>query len=197
MLWSPISEKMGVGLSTKARTEFSKRDWVYSGLSHPAGVALARSHDRRRLSPGSKILVVGDEHAAAIGQFLGKLALDARMNLRFEWERGQLFERWAIASRLERSMTYRPDVVLVAMPTNVVDPSDLVDRLKSVKKACSTASVAYVLPLERNDTLSLALPAADIDAFHTDEIEIHRSPTGSPSAKGYAGWAGAIWGWIR
>lgn len=188
---------MDAGSSTEKKPGFTKRDWVYSGLAHPPGFALARGPSTFRLKPGSKILLVGDEHAAGLGQFLGKLALDARMNLRFEWERGQLFERWMIPHSVERALRYKPEMLLVSMPTRLLDPSELAPRLASMKHVAGNLTVKYVLPVSENQALSLALPAADIDAFHTQDVEIHRSPTGAPSARGYAGWAGAVWSWLR
>lgn len=182
---------------TEKKPSFTKRDWVYAGLSHPSGFALARGPSRYLLKPGSKILLVGDEHAAGLGQFLGKLAIDSRMNLRFEWERGQLFERWMNPSAVEKALRYKPDLLLVAMPTKLAEPSEVAPRLLAMKRLTGNLTVRYVLPIGESSSLSLALPVADIDAFHTDDVDIHRSPTGAPSARGYAGWAGAVWSWLR
>lgn len=181
-------------------TKHSTRDWVYAGLSVPRRTVVARKPRTQRLKPGDRVLVLGDEHAGAIGQFLGGFSVDAKVNLRFEWERGQAFERWLSASRIEKALIYRPALVVVVMGTSLTEPDHVQSRLESVQKASEGTELRWVLPCDKSDqatSLSLALAAVGVSQFHSEEIEVHRSQTGAPSARGYAGWASAIWSWIR
>jgi len=76
----------------------------------------------------------------------------------------------------------------------------LAKRLADFKKALGATMFRWILPFEPSaaaQTLALSLPAADVLTFHSHLLEVHRSPTGAPSARGYAGWAGAVWKWIR
>lgn len=178
----------------------AKRDWIYAGLAHPSNVILANRPRGSRLPPGTKIVVAGDENAAGLGPFLGRLAVDSKLSLRFEWERGALAEHWLSAATAERVKKSKPSIVVATFPTKEGDPSLLSKRLLDFKRWLGSPMLVWVLPLARtnsSEALALALPVADIPAFHSDLLEVHRSPTGSPSARGYAGWAGAIWKWLK
>lgn len=182
-----------------ANESFSKRDWAYAGLSHPEGVAVARTQKGKRLVPGSKVVLIGDEHALGLGQFLGKLAVDRKVNLRFEWERGQPFENWMNADRVDAVLKHRPTTLLMAFGSKLKAPSDIQPRLEELGKCSKPLRILWVLPFEKSDSstaLSLALAAANIPQFHSEDIDIHRSQTGALSVRGYAGWAGAVWGWM-
>lgn len=181
-------------------TTHSKRDWVYAGLAHPARIVIARASTGRRLAPGAKVVLVGDEHAAGIGQFLGRLCMDSKVNCRFEWERSAVLENWATPDRLQKIRDSKPSLLVGSFRPKSADPQIVASKLKDVLKAMGAVPVVWVLPLERDpqaDALALALPSVGVPAFHSESIEVHRSQTGAPSARGYAGWAGAIWGWIR
>lgn len=181
-------------------TSHSKRDWVYAGISHPAKIVIARASASRRLAPGAKVVLVGDEHAAGIGQFLGRLCMDSKVNCRFEWERGLALENWATADRIQKLKDSKPSLVVASFRPKSTDPQTVASKLKELLKIMGSVPVAWVLPLEKSnqaETLAIALSAVGIPAFHSESIEVHRSQTGAPSARGYAGWAGAIWCWIR
>jgi hypothetical protein len=183
-----------------ANESFSKRDWAYAGLSHPGGIAVARKQKGDRLVPGSKMILVGDEHALGLGQFLGKLAIDRKVNLRFEWERSQPFENWMTADRVEAILKHRPTVLLMAFGSKLKSPEEMQPKLDELARLAKPVPVLWVLPFEKSDAataLGLALAASKIAQFHSEDIDIHRSQTGAPSARGYAGWAGAVWGWMK
>lgn len=179
---------------------FSKRDWAYAGISHPGGIAVARTPKGQRLAAGSKIVLVGDEHALGLGQFLGKLAVDRKVNLRFEWERSQPFENWMTSDRVDAVLKHRPAMLLLAFGSKLKTPAEIQPKLDELVRSAKSVPVWWVLPFEKSDaamSLSLALAAAQIAQFHSEDIDIHRSQTGAPSVRGYAGWAGAVWGWIK
>lgn len=178
----------------------SKRDWVYAGISHPAKIVIARASASRKLAPGAKVVLVGDEHAAGIGQFLGRLCMDSKINCRFEWERGLALENWATADRIQKMKESKPSLVVASFNSKSTDPQVVALKLSDLLKRMGSIPLVWVLPLEtgpQTNALTLALSSVGIPVFYSDSIEVHRSQTGAPSARGYAGWAGAIWGWIR
>lgn len=179
----------------RSRTE----DWVYAGLSVPSGVVIARPSQRHVLKPGGSVQLIGNEHAAGVGQFLGKLALGRKVSLRFEWQRGMLFEHWFRPEKVDQLLRRKPDVLVFLFDTKVTEPEPLVAKLRELLRAAKSVPVRWVLPLEDNPSsaLRLALPAVGVEALRSYMLPVHRSQTGAPSARGYAGWAGAIWNWIR
>ena len=178
-----------------SKDSFSKLDWAYSGLAHPSGVALARKHRHTALSSGSKVILVGDESASGLGPFLGKLAIERKVTLRFEWERGQPFEHWMDADRVEKLLAHRPTVILMAFGSK--HSADVAPKLAELVKLTRPVPVLWILPLKADEVLSAALTRSTIKQFDSGALDVHRSQTGGPSVRGYAGWAGAIWGWIR
>lgn len=178
-----------------------KRDWVYAGLAHPANVILVRPRRAPRLKPGDKILLLGDEQAAAVGAFMGKLALESQVNLRFEWERQAQLETLATPRSAEKALKSQPTVVVALLRSKSDDPKQIASRVGEFKQALGNVPLFWVLPLgpETADSraLALALHAAGVPAFSSALLDVHRSQTGAPSARGFAGWAGAIWGWLR
>jgi hypothetical protein len=196
------SQRSSVALGSKAEMDSiaSKRDWIYSGLAHPSNVILANRPRGSRLPAGTRILLAGDESAAGLGPFLGKLAVDSKVNLRFEWERAALAEHWLSVATAERLKKTNSSVVVASFTTKETDPASLSRRLREFKQSLNPSMLVWILPLVRNassEALSMALPVADISAFHSDLLEVHRSPTGAPSARGYAGWAGSVWNWLK
>lgn len=179
----------------------TKRGWVYAGLGYPEGVVLARrASDTPRLTPGSSFVMVGDEHASSLAQYLGRLANDSKVNLRYEWQRAQPFENWFTPDRAEKLLVRQPTLALFVFNSKSADPAEIQPRLKELKRYLGATPVCWVLPPTVDPgalALALATGAEGIPAFHSESLELHRSPTGSPSARGYAGWAGAVWGWIR
>lgn len=178
-----------------------KRDWVYAGLAHPANVILVRPRRAPRLKPGDKVVLLGDEQAAAIGSFMGKLALEAKVNLRFEWERQARVETLATPRAAERLLKAQPTLVLCMLSSQSREPKQLAARIGEFKQALGKVPLFWVLPLGSETAefqpLASALKAAQVPAFSSSRLDVHRSQTGAPSARGYAGWSGAIWGWIR
>lgn len=179
---------------------YAKRDWVYAGISHPARIVIARAPTGRRLQPGNKVVVVGDEHAAGIGQFLGRLCMDAKVSCRFEWERSTPLEHWVSPDRVEKLKATKPSLVVAVFKPKSEDPQAIAEKIADFSRGLKKIPLVWVLPPDATpsrDALAFALSAVGIPAFHSESIEIHRSPTGAPSARGYAGWAGAVWSWIR
>lgn len=61
------------------------------------------------------------------------------------------------------------------------------------------STLVWIRPPDANagtKALRIVLRAARIPSFHSEAIHVHMSANGKPSARGYAGWAGALWRWI-
>lgn len=177
-------------------------DWVFSGLSMPRGVVVARPMTTEKRETGSShVHLVGNEHAFGLAQFLGHLAIGAKLPFRYEWQRGQLFEHWYRADRVEKIKDSGCRMLLLLMDSKMSRHEDLAPKLRELLARAGTLKVRWILPLESNaedsGALRLSLQATGIDSLASHLLPVHRSETGAPSARGYAGWAGAVWGWIK
>lgn len=183
--------------ASRSRTE----DWVYSGLSVPAGVVVAKPKAAQKLAPGCHIHLVGNEHALGVAQFLGHLALGHKVSLRYEWQRGQLFEHWYKPERVEKLRAAGCRLLIMLCESNLSQPEQLAAKLRELLERAGPMAVRWVLPLDDDaegaKALRLVLPVLDIEALGSHLVPVHRAQTGAPSARGYAAWAGAVWGWIR
>lgn len=174
------------------------RSWVFQGLATPKGVIVARKSKPRRLPVQSRVLLVGDERAAAIGQFLGKLALDHLVNFRFEWERQLVFERWYRPEKAEKIAASKANLLLLAMDSQ--GPKDsFAQKLRDLKRLIGPVDLRWVLSTDpkRNELLRASLQELDVEAFDPSRLKLHASQTGAPSARSYAGLAGALWNVIK
>lgn len=179
---------------------FHKRDWVYGGLAHPPGVVLGQASTSKRLPPGSTLIVAGDQHAWGLSPFLEQLAEDGSVS--FKSDAGQdevCLERWV--EKLVALGEAKPTMALVSVSACEVESATLIipelrDAAASLRAAGTT--VVWIRPpeLDLSTVMRKLLAEAKIPSFHSEAIDVHRSEAGSPSARGYAGWAGAIWRWI-
>ena len=195
------SRRNSVEAPAPTASRFRTEDWVFSGLSVPRKVVLAKPSTAEKLSPGGYVHLVGNEHALGLAQFLGHLALGRKVSLRYEWQRGQLFEHWYRTERVEKLKKGGCRVLLLLLDSKIAKSEDLAAKLRELVERAGTMKVKWILPLEDDaegaNGLRLALPAVGIEALGSHLVPVHRAETGAPSARGYAGWAGAVWGWIR
>lgn len=182
-----------------------KRSWIYGGLAHQPNVVLARPKGsvRQRLPPGSSLLVAGDEHAWGLAPFLRQLGTGGRVDVFMDIDKdGATVADWAKRPRLGALVVdKKPDIVLLSLPYPLkgaaLEPNLRELREQVVKHG---ATLVWVRPPHRDDAtkpLRLALDRAKIPSFHSESLVIHRGPDlKQPTARGYAGWAGALWRWI-
>ena len=175
---------------------YSKRDWIYAGLAHPPGV-LAHRRSATRLAAGSKLALIGDEHAAGMAPFLRQLAIDSGVGFRVEAETGACLERWQ--DRFAALLESKPTMVLVSLGScsPMADVLPLLRRMLAAAQRAGTRLV-WVRPPEEKAAKSfrVLLRAARIPSFHSEAIALPCPIAGKPSARGYAGWAGALWRWL-
>lgn len=179
---------------------FHKRDWVYGGLAHPPGVVLGQASTSKRLPPGSSLVVAGDQHAWGLSPFLEQLAEDGSVSYRSDAGQDEVcLEQWV--GKLVALGEAKPTMVLVSVaPCDVDAATAIVTELRDAAAAlrATGTTVVWVRPPEeaQSAVMRKLLADAKIPSFHSEAIDVHRAETGSPSARGYAGWAGAIWRWI-
>lgn len=177
-----------------------KRSWLYSGIAHPR-VVQAQAKKKRRLPPGSRILLAGDEHAWALEPFLRLLARDADVSLD-KCVHQYSIEAWAEKKLLAKAMgTVPPNLVLVSLYAEVTIPSALAAIQQLVRDGRPVGvTLVWLRPPELYDggvlRLRAVLDGLKVPSFHSEFLDLHRGQDGSPSARGYAGWAGALWQWI-
>jgi len=172
-----------------------KRAWIYAGLSHPGGKLLARpvAEHPSVLRQGSRLLLVADEGAYRLASPLEHLCRDSAV----------LFALYRIRSdqdeaKLEKQLAkvvtdFRPWVALMSYETLTPARWAAVLRLTG-------ARLAWILPLDVEQARRMRgrLHRVRIPSFHSELLDLRRGPDAKGlSVEGYAGWAGALWGWLR
>lgn len=183
-----------------------KRVWLFGGIVHPPSVVIARVKPRapvrRRLPPGSRLLLAGDDHAWGLSTFLRKLCRDTGVHYDHELDEEASIESWADRRELREPVEeLRPDMVLLSLaPEDGLHDKlpDLIGIVAADARAHG-ATLVWLRPPVRDATskpLWHMLTSAKVPSFHSEALELPRGPDGQPSVRGYAGWAGALWQWI-
>jgi hypothetical protein len=191
----------------------SNRRWIYVGLGLAAGYGLVRLIWAPRLKPGeTRLLLVGDSLAVGLAPYFRDMAGRERVVFASLAKVGTRIDQWAVSSDLRELLTsFRPTVVLVSLGTNdeYLQGADAVERqrtaLAKLINLIMTAGPQHIiwigppsLPKASNGIvpmLKATIPSRDY--FPSEALTISRGPDGiHPTARGYAGWAGAIWQWL-
>lgn len=172
----------------------ARREWLYEGAAHEPGVLSASRQRRERLPEGSTLLIAGDDHARQLTVPLRALCDGRGVSLAAVTKPGATVESWAVSPPGKTSQV-RPTVTLVSLcPSEPADPRRL--RQLATAYRANGSAVAWVRPPSQDDALRRALASARVPSFHSEALRLERGPDGTPTASGYAGWAGAIWRWI-
>lgn len=186
---------------------------IWSALAVAGTVGLARWLGQGpRVVPGqSRVLLLGDSMAEALIPPMKQLAKDDRIAFHGVAVRGSTVQQWARRADLEQIVNAaKPDLILVALGTNDahLTPASLASEapalqalLKRLRK--TGAYVAWVGPpkIMRGDNgavdwIRSAVPSADY--YDSRSLLIGRGPDRlHPTVRGAAGWAAAIWRWLR
>lgn len=176
-----------------------KRSWLYGGLAHPSGVLLVqpKAPVRKRLPPGSTLLLAGDAHAWGISPFIGQLCQDTGVTLRKDLFPAPI-ETWAESGRLgERVSEIHPHMVIVSLLSSA-PPEELQGAIAELAEQARSdgATFVWLRPPHKEAAAALRplLDEAKIPSFHSEALEIAGGE--QPTVRGYAGWAGALWRWI-
>jgi lysophospholipase L1-like esterase len=191
----------------------ANRRWIYLGLGLAAGYGLVRLIWAPRLRPGeTRLLLIGDSLAVGLAPYLRDLSGRERIAFASLAKVGTRIDQWAASSDLQNLLaSFRPNMILVSLGTNdeYLQGADAVERqraaLRRLVVLLMKASPQFIiwigpptLPKATNGIvpmLKAEIPSRDY--FPSEQLVIPRGPDGiHPTARGYAGWAGAIWHWL-
>ena len=194
------------------------RRWLYAGLLAAAGVGLVRALKHKpRIVPGqSRMLLIGDSLAVGLTTPMKAIAADQRVVFGAAAEQGTRIDQWGKpgtkqANALDAALaSVQPTLVLVSLGTNdEYMMGSPVERQAPHMKALiekltrGGAEVFWIgpptLPKKgTNGIRALLTSAVQSDHFFDSQpLPIPRGPDNlHPTARGYAGWAGAVWQWL-
>lgn len=189
------------------------RRWVYGGLAVAAGVGLARLITRGpKIEPGkTRLLVIGDSLAVGTSPHFAAIAKEQRVPFEKQAVSGSRIDQWATSKKLgEKLASFKPTMAIVSLGTNDEYLSgDAVKRqspyLQQLLQRLQDAGVEVAwmgpptLPKKASNgivpLLQATIPSSHY--FHSETLQIPRGPDKlHPTARGYAGWAGAVWQWL-
>jgi lysophospholipase L1-like esterase len=167
-----------------------------------------------RLRRGLKVLLIGDSLGVGTAPHYAAQAKEAGVEFRSIAITGTRIDQWAQSQELPNILqSFKPDLVLVSLGTNdaFMKGADIVakqraalDRLLQVLHGIDIVWIgAPTLPNPPSPGVILMIQEAAgalaprFHYFHSERLPIPRGPDGiHPTARGYAGWAGAVWHWL-
>lgn len=192
------------------------RQWLYAGLLIAGGITIAKALQAGPVvRRGERLLLVGDSLAVGLAPVLGQLAKDNGVVFDSAAKTGSRIAEWApggsLNASLQQKLAARPKVVLISLGTNDEALSQQaaaaevpkLDALIALVKA-SGAELGWIgppfpLPFAANGITTVIrskVPASHY--FASENFTIPRAGDRlHPTVKGYAGWAGQIWPWLR
>lgn len=191
----------------------SKNGWLLGGLLLAAGVGYVTMRQKNSaapelptVSPGDKVLIVGDSLAQGLAPQFKSLATATGCDTASITEVGTVMKQWLTEPRLSALQkalsSFTPTVVLVSLGTNdnktsytddvlTAQITDLLALLRS-----GGAKVVWMLapPMPFPDRVGPLLAASGVSVVDTQAIIIPRGPDNiHPTARGYAAWAALVW----
>lgn len=199
------------------------RAWLLAGLALAAGVGLATllERPRVRLTPESRILLLGDSHAQGLDPHLRAYAKEAGYPYGSAFKVGSTIAYWK-GQRLAQALeAHKPTLAVVVLGTNDLagkrsaqtveaDAAELLAELAQVPRPdlgfCLGADVLWVSPLALFASgapgpfhaLAVAVSGyggcGQAEFFDSAALDVRTGPDLiHATAAGYASWAGAIW----
>lgn len=192
----------------------SSKQWLYAGLALVAGVGVVRLMSGPRLRRGLKVLLIGDSLAVGTAPHYAVLAKEAGVEFKGIGVTGTRIDQWASSQELPNVLaSFKPNLVLVSLGTNdAFMKGDVVGKqraqLDRLLQQLEGYDVVWVGPPTLPNPPSPGMVTMIQDAagnalaprfhyFHSERLQIPRGPDAiHPTARGYAGWAGAVWHWL-
>lgn len=195
------------------------RTWLYAGIIIAGGVALSRALSGPTLKRGQRLLLFGDSLSVGLATPMGALAKDNGVLFDAVGQVGSTVSMWSnptskLGSALTQKLALKPDIVLCSLGTNdealvLASAQKEVPELEALiaQVKASGAHLAWIGPPKFLPCLSFQpngftaavrqrIPSADY--FASEQYDIPRGGDClHPTVKGYAGWAGQIWQWMR
>ena len=166
----------------------------------------------RRLHSGrTRLLIVGDSLAVGLAPPLRELSAAAQIAFEGVGKVGTRIDQWADSVGLGDTLsTFLPTLTLVSLGTNdeYLTGSDAVSRQREKVRVllarikASGSDYVWIGPptLPKPTNGIVAMLRDEIPSSHyypSDALTIPRGGDGiHPTARGYAGWAGALWQWL-
>jgi lysophospholipase L1-like esterase len=189
------------------------RRWVYAGLVvAAAGAGLAKLlPSGPRIRPDTRLMLVGDSLAVGMAPYFSCLSKEQKLPFDALAKVSTRIDQWAASQVLtDHVATFQPTLVLVSLGTNdAFMMGDVATKQRPAlaqliaKLSAGGAEIAWIgppqLPGKPNAGLLALLKSAFPTAnyFASETLPIPRGPDGlHPTAKGYAGWSGALWQWL-
>jgi lysophospholipase L1-like esterase len=191
------------------------RRWVLGGILLASGYGFIRAVvSRPRFSESSRVLLIGDSMAQGLLPHLRGLASQEEIAYIGAGLPGTTISQWVASDWLKRKLAeFRPTHVLIALGTNDafsgLAPSTVAASAQKLAQGVSESGAAAIwigapsLPEKYTGKRPDADVLQEVKSvspyyFSSEEYVIPRGPDGlHPSAAGYAGWAGAIWNWLK
>lgn len=204
----------------------SSKQWIYAGLALVAGIGVVKLIGGPRIRRGMRVLLVGDSLAVGMAPYFGALAKEAGVEFKSLATVSTRIDQWASSAELAKLLTsFQPDMVLISLGTNdsymtggastVEKQRAALEKLYALLTQWPRSSgtgrgpehVVWIGPPtlpKPNPAMTGMIQDAAGNAlsprfhyFHSDRLSLPRGPDGlHPTARGYAGWAGAIWHWL-
>ncbi len=196
------------------------RTWLYAGLLLGGGVALVNVLQAGpTIKRGERLLLVGDSLALGLAPSLGELARENGVIFDSAGKVGSRVGEWgnpqsSLNAVLRQKLALGPKVVLVSLGTN--DEALLLASARAELPALealiatirgSGAKLGWVGPPKflpgqsfkpNGFTTAIRQRVSGGDYFPSERYDIPRGGDAlHPTVKGYAGWAGQIWQWLR
>lgn len=193
----------------------ASKAWIYAGLGIAAAgvgaVGLVRALSGPRVRPGDRMFLVGDSFAVGLAPHLAVLAREGRAEFEHVAKEGTRIDQWANSQVMKDKLKqFRPTLVVVSLGTNdeylgeggAARQAPYLDVLLRNLQGLAP-EVAWIgppkLPKPKSNGV-LALLRSKIPESHyfpSQNLQVPRGPDAlHPTARGYAGWAGAIWRWL-
>jgi len=204
----------------------SSKQWLYAGLLLVAGLGMVRLVNGPRVKKGMRVLLIGDSLAVGMAPYFATLAKEAGVTFKAMATIGTRIDQWASNADLKKLLeTFQPELVLVSLGTNdsFMQGKDVVTKQqaqleklyalltqwpRSKDYGLGPDHVVWIgppaLPKPPNPGISKMIQDAAGGTlsprffyFHSEKLNMPRGPDNlHPTARGYAGWAGAIWHWL-
>ncbi len=204
----------------------SSKSWIYGGLLLVAGLGMVRLLNGPRVRKGMRVLLIGDSLAVGMAPYFAALAKEAGGDFKAMATVGTTINAWSANADLKKLLeTFQPELVLVSLGTNdsfmrgadvITKQQAQLEKLyalltqwpRSRDYGLGPEHVVWIgpptLPNPPSPGISKMIQDSAGSAlapryfyFHSEKLEMPRGPDKlHPTARGYAGWAGAIWHWL-
>lgn len=203
-VWGSLAIVGGVGLVLATRQLAQPPD---AGAPPSPGAAPNAGAGPRVIAPGARVLLIGDSLAQGLAPPLMQLARTDGVHLTARGRQSTTIAQWADQPWLAQALAEGPfALVLVSLGTNDMKlarpaaEAAALDRLLGRIRATG-ALVVWIAPptMPFPDPGVRALVASTrVPTFPSETLSIPRSADGiHGSIAGYAGWAGALWRWLK